>query len=87
MSKEFNLIEIILRLIKKFIYLDDKAPDLAIGILKNLYSICKIFAKANLMTNEQIDKLCELNDELILDFYKIDSRDSVKKNYKSYKGN
>ena len=37
-------------------------------IFFQLFSFCKIFAKFNLLNKEQINRICSINEEIILNF-------------------
>jgi hypothetical protein len=69
-DKEMNFIDSILKLINKYIEIKGKTHKVCFELLRNLYSICKVFAKLNLFSTEQIHKFCSLNDEMIYSFTK-----------------
>ena len=66
-----NYINSIIMLINKFIEIKDNIHELAYEILRNLFSLCKVFAKFNLFKPKDIDKFCETNDKLIFYFSKL----------------
>lgn len=57
----FNLLKKSMDIIEKFCISKNKINGYQIHIMKNLYSICKIYGKFNLFTNDNIIRLCEIN--------------------------
>ena len=70
-DKNLNFINSIIILINKFIEIKYNIHELAFEILRNLFSLCKVFAKFNLFKPKDIDKFCEMNDKIIFYFSKL----------------
>jgi len=61
----FDLLKKSMDIIEKFCISKTKINGNQIHIMKNLYSICKIYGKFNLFNNDTIIRFCEINDLVI----------------------
>lgn len=64
----FNILDKCMEVLEKFCNSKNKINDNQIQIMKKLYSICKVFGKYNLFTNDNIIRFCEINDIVIHKF-------------------
>ena len=66
-NKKFNFFDRILKIISNYLTVKKKSMNDYL-ILQELYLIYKIFSKYNLLTKDQITRLCSINDDVISNF-------------------